>query len=544
MAILAASLCQMAVATAGQKTILATGDTRLMSPGWYSGLDSELGVYQDRDRILIQFDLSSIPVGATITSATLGLYDNGYSHDGSQLQMFRVTKPWTEGTSSADGAVWTLTNGVDAWDNPGGDAVGTLGNQFAEPYSFTTSGGSIWNWDATALVTEWYAGTHPNYGLMIKQEGTASEKHFKSRETGQATAPFLTVQYTGGIPADMNLTLQDWTGTSQSNYPDQSSFLTNAGLEAALVWSGGGGAWERVTFDSAGATFGLGNAGYEGRNTIRTIEEDYDSVSFDAYVTVASLGTNFEAWLGLGSGAIVSWNGPSAPADHAVFMSLRSGEEPWDIGNINNRYSAIKVGPTAQTSDDHYGAYGAATEIRMKMSYDAVAKTATFSFDNNYDGVTFSPDQTLAPIDTSDLFSGKAAKVFFGSRSGGGLKDFKITKTTAAPSDFGSWALANGVTGGPTGDSDKDGVANLVEYALVDGGERGSFNAATGTVSFTKRAAPYGTDVTIAIEESDDLGVSDPWEAVEATTVGNTVSYTLPAGRSAVFTRLKVSENP
>lgn len=342
----------------------------------------------------------------------------------------------------------------------------------------------------------------------------------------------LSITQFSTLPVDVDLTLKDWTGTSQSNRPAQASFLTAAGLEASFVWAGGDGAWERVAFDASGANFGVGNDSEAGRNSIRTIENDYDSVSFDAFVTVSSLGTNLEVWLGLGNGDKHSWGGPSADS---VFLNLRS----------NQFYQSIKVSGSGTTNDSVNGDFGATAPIRMKMSYDATAKTATFSFDNDYNG-TFSADNTLAPVDTSNLFAGStSARVFFGARSAAVLSDFKITKTTASSSDFASWASSQvpPVTGGPTGDSDNDGVENLVEYALIDGGERGSFNAATRTVSFTKRAAPYGADITTTIEESDDLGISDLWETVTATVDGNTISYSLPTGKAKVFSRLKVIQN-
>lgn len=340
----------------------------------------------------------------------------------------------------------------------------------------------------------------------------------------------LSITQFSTLPVDVDLSLKDWTGTSQSNRPAQASFLTAAGLEAAYVWADGDGAWERVAFDASGATFGVGNDSEAGRNSIRTIENDYDSVSFEAFVTVSSLGTNLEAWLGLGNGDKYSWGGPNADS---VFLNLRSDQF----------YQSTKVSGSGTTNETVNGDFGATVPIRMKMSYDATAKTATFSFDNNYNG-TFSADYTLAPVDTSNLFAGStSARVFFGARSNAVLSDFMITKTTASSTDFAAWALASGITGGASGDSDNDGVSNLVEYALIDGGERGSFDAATGTVSFTKRAAPYGTDLTTTIEESDDLGVSDPWESVAAAVNGNILSYTLPSGKTKVFTRLKVSQN-
>jgi len=116
--------------------------------------------------------------------------------------------------------------------------------------------------------------------------------------------------------------------------------------------------------------------------------------------------------------------------------------------------------------------------------------------------------------------------------------------STLVANNYTAWATTNGITGTITDDQDNDGVANLIEYALADGGERGSFDAATRTVSFTKRAAPFGADVTVAIEESDDLGVTDAWEVVTATVTGDTISYTLPTGKPKIFARLKVTVNP
>jgi hypothetical protein len=100
-----------------------------------------------------------------------------------------------------------------------------------------------------------------------------------------------------------------------------------------------------------------------------------------------------------------------------------------------------------------------------------------------------------------------------------------------------------------TGDSDKDGISNLVEYALAlnpaaADGAPGAFT--NGTVSFTKRAeAVTNNDVTYAIQESDDLGITDPWETVTPTTNSTTViSYTLSSGSQKKFARLVVKTVP
>jgi hypothetical protein len=84
-------------------------------------------------------------------------------------------------------------------------------------------------------------------------------------------------------------------------------------------------------------------------------------------------------------------------------------------------------------------------------------------------------------------------------------------------------------------------VKNLVEYALADGQERGSFTGST--LSFTKRGAPWGSDITYSIETSGDLGISDPWQAATpAVNNPTTISYNLQHPGDN-FARLKVSQN-
>lgn len=114
---------------------------------------------------------------------------------------------------------------------------------------------------------------------------------------------------------------------------------------------------------------------------------------------------------------------------------------------------------------------------------------------------------------------------------------------------YSSWASANGVTGGTNGDSDHDGISNLVEYALAlnpaaSDGAPGTFTG--GTLNFTKRAeAVTNADVTYSIEESDDLGITDPWQTVTPTTnTSSAITYTLPSGSPKKFARLVVKTTP
>lgn len=119
-----------------------------------------------------------------------------------------------------------------------------------------------------------------------------------------------------------------------------------------------------------------------------------------------------------------------------------------------------------------------------------------------------------------------------------GVGTLTVTNGPAPSNNYASWALANNVSGGASGDSDNDGVSNLVEYALVDGGERGSYVG--DTITFNKRGAPYGSDVTYAIETSETLA-SGSWTQEVTGGSPTAISYSFtPGSPTKKFARLKV----
>ncbi len=123
-----------------------------------------------------------------------------------------------------------------------------------------------------------------------------------------------------------------------------------------------------------------------------------------------------------------------------------------------------------------------------------------------------------------------------------------LSVSTGGGSNYAGWASTNGIPGEPaSGDFDNDGLSNLIEYALGLSPTASSVPSGTyagGAVSFSKGAeAVANGDVTWAIEESDDLGVTDAWQAVTPTANNaSTISYTLPTGKPKVFVRLVVEQ--
>ncbi|MEA3052932.1 MAG: trimeric autotransporter adhesin [Sphingomonadales bacterium] len=124
-------------------------------------------------RALYQFDLSSIPAGSRLVSATLRVWVTGT--DNSSVGVYRVTQSWSEGT---------LT-----WANSGG-----VSHDATAIASFTpASSGRYYDINVASLVALWRGGT-ANNGMILKIGGNNTLATFTSKEwTTASQRPQLVV---------------------------------------------------------------------------------------------------------------------------------------------------------------------------------------------------------------------------------------------------------------------------------------------------------------------------------------------------------------
>ena len=163
---------------------------------WSGGTESSSGAISTSDKLrvgfstaygnyrtLIKFDMSSIPAGATITSADLKLYYYAYVGtvgDPLDISVYRTTVDWDEGHLS-----WSKAENYNSFSY---DTVTII----------VGSGAGYKTWDITALVQNWVDGTYSNYGVLLRaptQSGSSIYRTFRSKEYG-SNVPKLEVTYT------------------------------------------------------------------------------------------------------------------------------------------------------------------------------------------------------------------------------------------------------------------------------------------------------------------------------------------------------------
>lgn len=145
---------------------------------------------------LVEFDLSAY-AGSTVTDAKFGLWHLFNGSLGTTYNVFRVTSAWDENTVTFNSAPTIDALAV---------ATLTIGDALSDVYR---------EWDLTALVNGWLAGTYANFGIWIEEVpiGGTGLAYFASSDytgpgAGPGTDPYLKFNTAAsGVPEPTTLLL-------------------------------------------------------------------------------------------------------------------------------------------------------------------------------------------------------------------------------------------------------------------------------------------------------------------------------------------------
>jgi len=187
-----ASLCASTCRNSGDETTIilqqgsdgytGTSDTYLHSiwPNWppgRAGNDADrLWLRSGQDNVLIRFDLSPLPPGTQVLTATLRL-KSYYTQSGGTLliQGYRVLRPWVDVE-----ATWNMPRDGDAWAGLGCSGSG-VDHAYVSCCGQTLTTTERWyDFDVTQVVRDWVTGAAENHGLVLTASSGGPYHIFRS----------------------------------------------------------------------------------------------------------------------------------------------------------------------------------------------------------------------------------------------------------------------------------------------------------------------------------------------------------------------------
>ena len=212
--------------------------------GTQTGMDVDRGS-SNRRRALVQFDLSAIPTGSTINSATLELYAYAAPGSARTLNVHRVTSAWTE-----NGVTW---NGTPTFTASADDSIA----------AGSSTGWKIWS--VTAVAQGWVDGSSTNRGFLVKdnsESGSSSRLYsFDTRDSAtSSTRPILRINYTPPSSPDCSYV---GTGSCLPPNPKEASPIATpmgaakgSGSQVDVAFTPGCGATDHVIYAGSGPISG------------------------------------------------------------------------------------------------------------------------------------------------------------------------------------------------------------------------------------------------------------------------------------------------
>ena len=162
-------------------------------------------------RLLLRFDLSSLPFNAVITNVSLRItvLKQAQTPKAESVEAHRLLQPWGEGTktgqlgalASAGEADWTdRLKGQAAWAGPGGQAGTDFATAASSSANLSVPANYTFNSTATLVadVQSWLQNPTNNFGWLLlnaNESVRSSAKRVASREAAVTQQPLLTVSY-------------------------------------------------------------------------------------------------------------------------------------------------------------------------------------------------------------------------------------------------------------------------------------------------------------------------------------------------------------
>ena len=200
-----------ALITATTVTLSPTADTRINIDAVNYSTDTILTLYtwpagQVANAILMKFDLSSIPAGATVSSATLSMYQTDADATADPTYTATVHRIINHNPNLAQATGYTF-DGVQGWTpnaccfNNVPLAQADISAPVATQNLDKTNG--VKQWGVTSLIQGWLNTPSTNFGLLVNSDASKLADHWRvfgsSEHPIPSQRPTLTVTYTTAV---------------------------------------------------------------------------------------------------------------------------------------------------------------------------------------------------------------------------------------------------------------------------------------------------------------------------------------------------------
>ncbi|MHC4396769.1 MAG: DNRLRE domain-containing protein [Planctomycetota bacterium] len=420
--------------------------------------------------IIIEWDLSDIPTSATVTEATLYLYQTDSGGDSSyDVGVHKIVNV----NPVISALTWNTYDGTNSWT---GGADGGQGDTAAaeDTPSLNTTNNQYKTWTVTNMVADWVAAPSSNYGMLVNSDDVASVDSFRyfasTEDSNTPYRPKLIVSYTTGAPG-------------QATNPSPANSATDVSIDADLSWTAG------TDSTSSDVYFGTTSPGtYQGNQTATTFDPGTMANDTTYYWRIDEINA-----AGTTTGTVWSFTTVAAPAgDVEIIGSWLSGTSHTEESGTN-RVLVFTAHVEDNDTDMNltsvtYGGQSMTKVVEQNVGSGYRAYVVAYVLDeagiNAASGSDFVPTWAQSPSRSpgfSSVFLQNVSQTAStGASAGNGTESSTTLATSALSTNDGDMVFVAGTCGNSGTYSVNNGFTEGIEITISSADGVAGYKAATG----------------------------------------------------------------
>ncbi|MHC4395735.1 MAG: DNRLRE domain-containing protein [Planctomycetota bacterium] len=422
---------------------------------------------------IIKWDLTDISTSATVTQATLYLYQIGSGGDSSyDISVHKIT-----GVNPVINACsWNTYDGTNSWT---GGADGGLSDIAAaeDTPSVNNTDDQYKTWDVTDMVADWVATPANNYGMLLNSDDVASSdsyRYFASSDAASAsTRPKLIVSYSTGTPP------------GQASNPSPADSAADVSVDVDLSWTAGSDSTSSNVYFGNDSTPDSGEL--QGNQTATTFDPGTLAIGTTYYWRIDEINAS-----GTTTGTV--WSFTTLAGDVEILGSWVSGTTHAEESGTNRALIFIAHADSYVAEPDlasvTYG--GQSMTMVVERDYETSGPEAhvyTCAFILDEDGIdaatssTFSPTWNQTPGETpayTSVFLENVNQTTLVGATATGGSTTATAQTSALSNNDGDMAIVAAACRNPGGYTTINNFTEAIEVFIPTGDGIAGYRECTG----------------------------------------------------------------